>query len=106
MFAPGPRKTKASTPSSRIVPQPILRPSSIGSSPTSNPPMPPPPPPPKPPPPRPRSDRKSVGSGKSVSVRVHLGGRRTIKKKITKTHRQTQTITINIRTHHNFKEKK
>src|SRR3546814_20051205 len=28
-----------------------------------------------------RGDRKSVGSGKSVSVRVDLGGRRTSKKK-------------------------
>src|SRR3546814_11044652 len=28
-----------------------------------------------------RSDRKSVGEGKSVSVRVDLGGRRSIKKK-------------------------
>src|SRR3546814_14964096 len=55
MFAPGPRKTKASPPSTRIVPQPILRPSSIGSSQTSNPPLPPHPPPPKPPPPPPRS---------------------------------------------------
>src|SRR3546814_12231363 len=31
------------------------------------------------------SDRKSVGSGTRVSVRVDLGGRRTIKKKITTT---------------------
>src|SRR3546814_19732671 len=31
-------------------------------------------------------DRKSVVSGKSVSVRVDLGGRRTIKKKIMKKH--------------------
>src|SRR3546814_15641913 len=30
-----------------------------------------------------RPDRKSVGSGKSVSVRVDLGGRRTIKKTYT-----------------------
>src|SRR3546814_18559129 len=49
----------------------------------------PPPPPPPPPPPSPRppsicislADRKSVVSGKSVSVRVDLGGRRIIKKK-------------------------
>src|SRR3546814_13734979 len=34
-------------------------------------------------------DRKSVVSGKSVSVRVDLGGRRTIKKK--KKKKQTQT---------------
>src|SRR3546814_14599245 len=32
----------------------------------------------------PSTDRKSVGWGKSVSVRVYLGGRRIIKKKITK----------------------
>src|SRR3546814_18427613 len=32
--------------------------------------------------PRPRRDRTSVVSGKSVSVRVDLGGRRIIKKKI------------------------
>src|SRR3546814_15508257 len=32
-------------------------------------------------PPRPPADRKSVVSGKSVSVRVDLGGRRYIKKK-------------------------
>src|SRR3546814_19787044 len=30
-----------------------------------------------------KQDRKSVVSGKSVSVRVYLGGRRTIKKKTT-----------------------
>src|SRR3546814_17317096 len=30
---------------------------------------------------RPETDRKSVGQGKSVSVRVDLGGRRIIKKK-------------------------
>src|SRR3546814_14841875 len=35
---------------------------------------------------RPRPDRKSVVSGKSVSVRVDLGGRRIIKKKKDKTH--------------------
>src|SRR3546814_19330987 len=34
------------------------------------------------------TDRKSVESGKSVSVRVHLGGRRIIKKKTTH-HNQT-----------------
>src|SRR3546814_14219955 len=33
----------------------------------------------------PPPDRKSVGSGKSVSVRVDLGGRRIIKKKINNT---------------------
>src|SRR3546814_19148505 len=33
---------------------------------------------------RPAADRQSVVSGKSVSVRVALGGRRIIKKKITK----------------------
>src|SRR3546814_11811422 len=37
---------------------------------------------------RDRQDRKSVVSGKSVSVRVDLGGRRIIKKK--KTHTQTK----------------
>src|SRR3546814_12999729 len=35
------------------------------------------------------SDRKSVGSGKSVSVRVDLGGRRLIKKNNTKQHSHT-----------------
>src|SRR3546814_19317281 len=35
-------------------------------------------------PPSRRGDRKSVGSGKSVSVRVDLGGRRSIKKKMQK----------------------
>src|SRR3546814_18604151 len=39
---------------------------------------------------RPRPDRKSVVSGKSVSVRVDLGGRRIIKKK-----RYTKRITMN-----------
>src|SRR3546814_16801416 len=42
---------------------------------------PPPPDPPPPPRPRHRQDWKSVGKGKSVSVRVDLGGRRTIQKK-------------------------
>src|SRR3546814_18007674 len=43
-------------------------------------------------------DRKSVGSGKSVAVRVDLGGRRIIQKKnnITRQHRK---ITIKIRIH-------
>src|SRR3546814_14408881 len=38
---------------------------------------------------RPPGDRKSVVSGKSVSVRVDLGGRRIIKKK-----KKTQSITL------------
>src|SRR3546814_20330014 len=37
-----------------------------------------------------RGDRKSVGEGKGVSVRVDLGGRRIIKKK-TKTNKKTAT---------------
>src|SRR3546814_18344417 len=36
-------------------------------------------------------DRKSVVSGKSVSVRVELGGRRLTKKQITSMQRQQQT---------------
>src|SRR3546814_12304485 len=40
--------------------------------------------------PRTRQDRKSVGEGKSVSVRVDLGGRRIIKKKKKKKHEQKQ----------------
>src|SRR3546814_16411147 len=37
-----------------------------------------------------REDRKSVGEGKSVSVRVDLGGRRIIKKKIR--HKTSNTL--------------
>src|SRR3546814_11533189 len=40
-----------------------------------------------------REDRKSVVSGKSVSVRVDLGGRRILKKKNTKTHMTTSNLT-------------
>src|SRR3546814_13815143 len=38
-------------------------------------------------------DRKSVVSGKSVSVRVDLGGRRIIKKKTLNTNTKSKTIT-------------
>src|SRR3546814_12215521 len=41
-------------------------------------------------------DRKSVVSGKSVTVRVDLGGRRIIKKK----KRQQQHRTVTVRKHH------
>src|SRR3546814_11818189 len=37
-------------------------------------------------------DRKSVVQGKSVSVRVDLGGRRIIKKKITLSHTKTNKL--------------
>src|SRR3546814_15055221 len=40
-------------------------------------------------------DRKSVVSGKSVSVRVYLGGRRIIKKKITLIHDKYHSHVIN-----------
>src|SRR3546814_14537089 len=40
---------------------------------------------------RKRRDRKSVVEGKSVSVRVDLGGRRIMKKKNNTTHTQTRT---------------
>src|SRR3546814_21143122 len=43
---------------------------------------------------RPGADRKSVVSGKSVSVRVDLGGRRIIKKKKTK-YASTQSVNEN-----------
>src|SRR3546814_13336356 len=43
----------------------------------------------------PRIDRKSVGSGKSVSVRVDLGGRRLLNKKILQ--RGQEQITIHIK---------
>src|SRR3546814_20787845 len=39
-------------------------------------------------------DRKSVVEGKSVSVRVDLGGRRSIKKKNNKTWKTTRTVKI------------
>src|SRR3546814_18414753 len=39
-------------------------------------------------------DRKSVVYGKSVSVRVDIGGRRIIKKKMTTKDRQTETMYI------------
>src|SRR3546814_12825488 len=39
------------------------------------------------------ADRKSVGEGKSVSVRVDLGGRRIIKKKKDVTSEETSKIT-------------
>src|SRR3546814_19886719 len=42
-----------------------------------------------------RTDRKSVVYGKSVSVRVDLGGRRIIKKKTKKTNTKPTQITIN-----------
>src|SRR3546814_17301747 len=45
---------------------------------------------------RPYTDRKSVVSGKSVSVRVDLGGRRIIKKK--KTEKNQHSITRNNKT--------
>src|SRR3546814_11290633 len=44
-----------------------------------------------------RADRKSVVSGKSVSVRVDLGGRRIIKQK-TKTSDKYKTLTEHIHT--------
>src|SRR3546814_19678970 len=44
---------------------------------------------------RKRQDRKSVVEGKSVSVRVDLGGRRIIKKK-NKTHRKSEITTQKI----------
>src|SRR3546814_15352235 len=47
-------------------------------------------------------DRKSVVSGKSVSVRVDLGGRRFIKKKKSKQPYTKKTRTDTIRTHHKF----
>src|SRR3546814_16726442 len=40
-------------------------------------------------------DRKSVVSGKRVSVRVDLGGRRSIKKKNNKKYIRTKTTTLN-----------
>src|SRR3546814_14732121 len=42
-------------------------------------------------------DRKSVVEGKSVSVRVDLGGRRIIKKKTTHRHRTPKSTMITIR---------
>src|SRR3546814_15677661 len=41
---------------------------------------------------RAHTDRKSVGEGKSVSVRVDLGGRRNIKKKTLKTQSMNQLV--------------
>src|SRR3546814_20012874 len=40
------------------------------------------------------SDRKSVVKGKSVSVRVDLGGRRILKKKISNLHRTKSTRSL------------
>src|SRR3546814_19635978 len=42
---------------------------------------------------RARGDRKSVVSGKSVSVRVDLGGRRIIKKKMKTKYEEHKTLT-------------
>src|SRR3546814_16196829 len=41
-----------------------------------------------------RADRKSVVEGKSVSVRVTLGGRRIIKKKKSKLYQNTRTVRL------------
>src|SRR3546814_18201848 len=41
-----------------------------------------------------RPDRKSVVSGKSVSVRVDLGGRRTLNKKMTNTTNREETSQV------------
>src|SRR3546814_15870467 len=43
------------------------------------------------------TDRKSVVEGKRVSVRVDLGGRRTIKKKQHEEHIATKYVTINMK---------
>src|SRR3546814_11596657 len=51
------------------------------------------------PPPPDLGDRKSVVEGKSVSVRVDLGGRRIIKKKSVKEHVKLNVIVATIKTH-------
>src|SRR3546814_15016992 len=48
---------------------------------------------------RPRADRKSVVKGKSVSVRVDLGGRRLIKKKTKHSHSHYTLMKKYINTH-------
>src|SRR3546814_10937129 len=52
-----------------------------------------------------RADRKSVVKGKSVSVRVDLGGRRIIKKKNTK-HEKKNKIKNTVRDEHDETNKK
>src|SRR3546814_17705206 len=50
-------------------------------------------------------DRKSVVSGKSVSVRVDLGGRRIIKKKTTNQNICHHEANMTTRPHHIYKER-